>query len=129
MLTEIYLANGIEYCNCGVKAMVLSMRTTDGLEVSGYPVEVYNVDVNPIGIAFDKDDYIRIWNGDNSNSSRGMISGASGLFHFKFFKNSGPKPDFVLGNPLNDTIGTTNYIITEDDHNIIQEDGDNLVTE
>lgn len=128
MLRDIYISNAVNACDCTARVTTISMRTTDLEDVSGYPVEVFNVDLISIGMAIDKDEYISVWNADPFNTAVGMLSGNDGPFRFKITRNAGPLPAYVYGNPLG-FMPNLNNIIQEDGQDIIQEDGQEIIIE
>lgn len=115
LLTEIYIGNAFDFCNCGNSTMVIEMRTTGLEEVSGYPVVVLNVNLDAIGIAADKDQYISIWNADAANAAVGYLEGFPGPFLFRMVLREGPMPDYVYGNPFDN--GDFNNDFSDDFNN------------
>lgn len=87
-------------CNCAVFQKLIAMRTTDGNEPGNYPVTVYDINLNAIGVANTKDEFITLWNQSPDNNTAGTLSGESYPFTFLLTKNVGPLPDFVYGDPI-----------------------------
>lgn len=89
-----------EYCQCKGCMCVIPMLTTTGAEPDRYPVNVVNVELEVVGLANDKAEYIIVWNLDSKNSSVGILSGATGLFSFTLLaKDCEHQVSHVLGNP------------------------------
>lgn len=74
------------------------MRDLDGNETTSYPVDVYNVNEELIGIATTKEEYISVWNSDAANQAIGVLGNDIGPFSFKIVLNDGQvAPDWVIG--------------------------------
>lgn len=86
------------YCVCPDGLYSLGMRDLEGNETTAYPVDVYNVNEELIGIANTKAEYITIWNSDPVNQAVGTLSNSLGPFGFKLRLNTGAElPDYVIG--------------------------------
>lgn len=89
-----------DFCICPLRQISLVMHTTADLEPSAYPVNVYNVNLVNLGLANTKQDYINLWNTDNSNRAKGTLVGNYGPFSFVLIANNGQTPPpYVYGNP------------------------------
>lgn len=87
-----------QYCVCGPEEINLGMRDLDGNETTSYPVDVYNVNEELIGIAANKAEYITVWNNDPANQAVGTLGNGLGPFGFKIVLNDGQEaPDWVIG--------------------------------
>lgn len=90
-----------DFCVCPGKVALVGMRTTDGDETDSYPVDVYNVNMELIGQAGNKDAYLAVWNSDTYNREVGFLKGSYGPFLFSLLLNKGQdSPGYVLGNPI-----------------------------
>lgn len=90
-----------QYCVCIPDPVSLIMADLEGNETTSYPVDVYNVNLELIGIANDKAEYITIWNSDEDNQVVGTLSAGLGAFTFRLALNIGQEaPDYVFGVPL-----------------------------
>jgi len=90
-----------QYCKCEDEPVVIGMANLQGVETTSYPVDVYNVNEELIGIANDRDEYISIWNADEDNQAVGILSTGISNFSFRLKLNAGQEaPDYVFGVPL-----------------------------
>lgn len=109
-------------CVCWQTVIIL-MKDLDGNDVLSYPLYVYNINEELIGQAFNKEDYIQIWNSDYKNNDIGELGGFYGPFTFSLkLRQDKQQPDYVIGDndggvpesalldtdgsPLEDTDGT-----------------------
>lgn len=60
-----------------------TLTTYAGQQVIGYPVGVFNINDQLIGIAYDDNDYVTIWNGDAANLNYGFLEQTKNQFQFK----------------------------------------------
>jgi hypothetical protein len=87
-----------QYCVCGPEEIILGMRDLEGNETTSYPVDVYNVNEELIGIATTKAEYITVWNSDPANQAVGVLGNGVGPFSFTLVLNDGQDaPDWVIG--------------------------------
>lgn len=71
--------------SCGPNCYVIKLQTFTGYNTPAYPVGVFSVNKEYIGIANNATEFISLWNSNTSNQSRGTLSGsASGDFQFNF---------------------------------------------
>lgn len=129
-MPDVYynIGNAADQCDCGSARRPIAMHTTDETDPSGYPVMVYDVNLNPVAVAYGKDQYISIWNATPVNAAVGTLYGAFGLFVFLFIRRTGTIPGFVYGNPLNQSFGTTHRNIITDDGQVITDDSGQPLT-
>lgn len=99
-ITVIHLSNAKDSCTCALLRKTLTMLTTLFEEPYGFPVTVYNVNLDIIGIANNKEEYLSIWNSDVDNQICGTLIGSVNPFSFILVKNQGPIPDNVFGDPV-----------------------------
>lgn len=78
----------------------LAMKSTDDHFVSQYPVTLFNVNNENIGIANSKDEVLELWNGDDSNKSVGTLFGGENPYSFVIKLNPEMNLDVIIGNPL-----------------------------
>lgn len=91
-----------EICVCGPGIVLLCMRDLEGNETTSYPVNVYNVNEEYIGLATTKSQYRIIWNSDPANQAVGTLDNGVGPFCFSLSLNAGqPSPGWVIGDPIN----------------------------
>lgn len=87
-----------QYCVCFNAPVAIGMRDLEGNETTSYPVDVYNVNEELIGVANTKAEYITIWNSDPANQVIGTLTNSLGPFGFKL--NPGEDmPEWVIGVP------------------------------
>jgi hypothetical protein len=112
-------------CVCPGRIEYLAMRTLAGAEVYFFPVTVYNVNEEPIGVANDKQEYINIWNSDYANNKIGILAGLIGPFSFQLHLKPGQvSPPWVIGEN-----GEEGFILTEGGDFILTEDGGQIPIE
>ena len=87
------------FCVCPGDEVYLAMRDLEGDEVSTWPVTVYNVNEEVIGVAANKEQYISIWNSDPANNLVGTLTDLIGPFSFKLINIIGTIPPYVIGVP------------------------------
>jgi hypothetical protein len=86
------------YCVCPGTSFFQGMRDLDGEETSCWPVSVYNVNEELIGVAYNKSEYVSTWNSDEANQAVGVLSKGNGPFGFNLLVNYGQVPPFwVIG--------------------------------
>lgn len=124
-VTELYLGNSLDPCVCIGETKFLKMLTTSFAEPSNYPVEVYDVNVNLIGVAANSDAYIQVWNSSSINRNVGLLSAGLIPFSFKLVRNIAALPNNVFGNP----VVISNRILKEASGYILQEDGSFILIE
>lgn len=96
------------------------MRTLDGGAVYNYPVIVYNVNGQALGLADNKERYISIWNSSNANRTRGVLSGLPGPFSFSLKLRKGQAAtQFVIGD-------VCELIVDSDGNFLVDADGNYL---
>lgn len=66
---------------CGFS--ILTLKTFLSTNTSSYPVGVFNIDGDYLGIATDQTNYISTWNSDLSNQTQGTLSAGTTQFTFK----------------------------------------------
>ena len=76
------------------------LKSTDDHNVSQYPVSLFNVIGQAIGVAKNKDEVIEMWNGDNSNKEIGILFGGENPYSFKIKLNPEMNLEVIVGNPL-----------------------------
>lgn len=102
-------------CVCRGNDVYLPMKTTTGVMTDSFPVEVFNVNEGSLGMAYDKEQYINIWNADHDNSVLGVLKDLLGLFSFTLVLRTGAvSPEFVLGNPPDLVLGDFNNDFSND---------------
>lgn len=88
------------YCVCPGTYEYLAMKTLAGIDVTSFPVTVYNVEEDALTEAADKEEYITIWNANPVNQAIGVLSGMVGPFSFTLKLNAGQTlPPYVIGEP------------------------------
>jgi hypothetical protein len=118
----MYFENAIAPCGtCGVSCL---MRTFTDRITPSYPVGVFNVEGEYLGIAESPYEYITLWNDDPANQLRGTLKQGSYDFEFKFVANPGEEPLYsVTGlrfwqvdvtNWCNLVCNPTDYILVDD---------------
>lgn len=109
------------------ESFFLILRDFDKERVNQWPVIVYYVNGNAIGMAKDKRQYILIWNQDPQNNKLGELAGKSNSpFGFKLTVLCGlSSPSWLLGYTVLQEMG----IITEDGQAILSEEGLQLIEE
>jgi hypothetical protein len=106
------------------------MQTTESTDPSGYPVMVYDINGDPLSVAYGKEEYISIWNVAPANIASGQLYGSNGAFTFLFVRSTGSIPEVVLGNPLGEiTGGDHREIITDSGETLLADDGQAIITE
>jgi len=86
----MYFENAIAPCGtCGVSCL---MRTFTDRITPSYPVGVFNIEGEYLGIAESPYEYITLWNDDPVNQLRGTLKQGSYDFEFKFVANPGEEP-------------------------------------
>jgi len=86
------------YCVCPDGSYALGMRDLEGNETTAYPVDVYNVNEELIGVANTKAEYQTIWNSDPANQAVGTLFNGLGPFGFNIRMVAGAEvPDWVIG--------------------------------
>lgn len=80
-------------CVCPAKPVSVGMRDLSCNETGTYPVTVYNVNAESIGVAGTKAQYISIWNSDPDNQAVGTLMSGYGPFGFKILLNDGQTID------------------------------------
>jgi len=92
----MYFENAIAPCGtCGVSCL---MRTFTDRITPSYPVGVFNIEGEYLGIAESPYEYITLWNDDPVNQLKGTLKQGSYDFEFKFVANPGESPlSSVLG--------------------------------
>lgn len=81
-----------DICVCGGQQVFLPMKTLDGSNPYNYPVIVFNVNEDAIGLAMDKAQYVSVWNSDFDNRQIGVLSGLPGPFSFQLQVRNGQTP-------------------------------------
>jgi hypothetical protein len=115
-----------EICICECLPVYLGIKDLDGDEVSAWPIKVFNVNQEELGVANDKAEFISMWNADPANQEVGRIKNGRGPFGFRFFAVlCNEVPDSLIGITQSEALG----IITEDGIQITTEDGEPLITE
>lgn len=76
------------YCLCKGQLIYIAPLNANGSEPDNWPVPVYNVNGEVIGIASSKLEFIAIWNGDNDNQQFGKIQNFFGPFNFMIIENA-----------------------------------------
>lgn len=95
-----------DYCICPDGSISLGMQDLEGNETSSYPVDVYNVLEEFVGVAATKTEYISVWNSDPDNQAVGVLTPGTGPFRFKLFLNPGQiNPGYVIGETDDDAVG------------------------
>lgn len=103
------------------------MRDLSGHEVLSFPVWVYDVHLNPIAIAYTKEQFITIWNSDLDNRAVGTLSGLIGPFSFTLtLKPGATAPPWVIGDINNVVPGATYYLINSNGNPLVNSNGNNL---
>lgn len=86
------------YCVCSSMYAYVRLFDLNGDEVEGWPLNVYDVEENLIGLALDKQQYIDIWNSSFINQVIGTLSGWEGPFNFSIaLNNKQVSPQYVIG--------------------------------
>lgn len=90
-----------DICVCGPGLVLLGMRDLLGNETTSYPVNVYNVSEEFIGLATTKSQYRILWNSDPVNQAIGVLDNGPGPFQFYLALNPGQvAPAYVIGDPI-----------------------------
>lgn len=90
-------ANVENACGC-VIGYQEPLQTTEGDDITNYPVHVLNVDEEDLGIANSPSEYVALWNSDVANQAVGILSIGGGAFCFFLSKKlSVMPPSNVLG--------------------------------
>jgi hypothetical protein len=98
-----------QYCECPPESVYLCMRNLAGEEVSFWPVGVWNVNEQFLGVANNREEYIALWNSNSANKQVGKLSAGIGPFCFTLTLNPGTiPPPWVIG-----TNGPLDYRIYE----------------
>ena len=58
--------------------MTIKVKDFTDDETLSYPLDVFNIDEDPIGTAANTAEYISVWNSDNVNRTRGFIKSGTG---------------------------------------------------
>jgi hypothetical protein len=86
------------HCVCPTTEVYLPLKDLEGDDVPGYPVDVYNVNEEMIGVANNKNQYITVWNSDPDNQLIGTLENLIGPMSFKLKLNRGQTaPPYVIG--------------------------------
>lgn len=64
-------------------SVVLSLQNFLNTDTTNYPVGVFNVDGDYVGIANDQTEYLTLWNGDLANQTQGTLEAGSTPLSFK----------------------------------------------
>lgn len=109
------------------KTFLLVLRNFTNLRITGWPVVVFNIDGEEIGVANTRKEFIELWNSDERNQTLGYIkSGWPGDdFGFRLTVVCGAVPPQWLLATSNEEIG----IITEDGQQILMETGESIIQE
>lgn len=89
-----------DICVCDPGIVTVCMRDLLSNETTSYPVNVYNVNEEFIGLATTKSQYRIIWNSDAANQLVGILVNGPGPFCFSLELNAGQaSPGYVIGDP------------------------------
>lgn len=107
------------YCELDVK--ILSMKTFSGYQTPSYPVGVFNINGDYLGIANNQAEYVSLWNSDIANNAQGLLqSGANSL---QFYLPLSSTISEVTGCRFWYITGTGNTVVWVDNNDLVENSG------
>lgn len=97
-LTDLYLGNAIYTEPSTMQAVNLGIAETDNTAVTSFPVEVFDSNMNSVGFANNKQEYMDLWNANNA--AIGHLVGDYNPFSFVLYHygNITTLPTSLYGN-------------------------------